>query len=173
MRILSIISLLGILWACDSEPRVLEKIDLTPAKLAYDANPEDTTLAKAYSVQLEKAAKQDLADSLAPYHLLKSAFILRSIPGYSLESINKFKEVGKRFPEHSVAAEASFQIAFTWDEFIGNKAEAMKSYEDFILNNPTHPLRQTAEEMVFLLKLADNPQDLIERLRQTNTESKE
>jgi hypothetical protein len=173
MRILFTLGLVALLVACNQEPKALEKIDITPAKLAYDAHPEDSSLARAYSVQLEKAAKQDLNDSISPYHLLKSAFILRSIPGESLEAINQFKEVVKRFPEHPVGAEASFQIAFTWDEFVGNKSEAMKSYEDFIAANPTHPLRQTAEEMVFLLNLADNPKDLIESLKMINTESKE
>jgi len=159
--------------ACKNEPKPIEKIDLGPAKLAYDTHPEDTSLTKAYAIELGRAAHQDMGDSLAPYHLLKSAFLIRSMPGKPLTSINDFKGVTKRFPEHPVGAEAAFQIAFTWDEFIGNKQEALKSYKAFIETHPTHPLRQTAEEMVFLLNLAENPSDLIDSLKKMNTESKE
>jgi hypothetical protein len=170
MKPLFFFFILAFVSSCQNEVKPLDNlIDVSKAEEAYLSDPSNEANAEEFADILKDAAYQNLKDSLAPYYLLKSALVYRSISGKELESIVKLQEVNKRFSGTNAGAEARFQEGFTWDEYIGNKEEAIKSYNQFIEEYPTHELRLTAEEMLMFLTDTIDPLERIELWKnQTN-----
>lgn len=174
MRILIAVAAISIIgWSCETNS-VKDDSQLQELEVAYKGNPEDTSIAMDFSIELKEVALAHKEDSISPFRLLQSALVERSIPGHELESIVSLRKVRDNYPNHEVAAEALFQEAFTWDEFVGNKDEAIKAYKEFKNRFPTHPRSATAQELLIILESDGSVLDLLDTWKEKeNTETEE
>lgn len=168
MRIFSCFLLLTVVAIGCAEVEQSYEAELLEWQTRYKAAPEDTAVTRQFANILFKAASAHPEDSLSPFRQLQSALLLRSLPGEELEAVVDMQKVRNRWPDHEIAAEALFQEAYTWDEFIGNKDEAKKTYDTFIKRFPTHPRSATAKELLFLLENNGNMLEVIDSWKQSS-----
>ena len=168
MRIFSFLLLIAALAVACAQADTSYEAELMEWQTRYKAAPEDTAVTRQFAQLLFKAATAHPEDSISPFRQLQSALLLRSLPGEELEAVVAMQKVRNRWPDHEIAAEALFQEAYTWDEFIGNKDEAKKNYDAFIKRFPTHPRSATAKELLFLLENNSNLLDVIDSWKQTS-----
>ena len=90
------------------------------------------------------------SDSLAPYHLMKSADIQRNIPGKALMAIQKYYILKNTYPQHELAAPALFMMGLTFDQNLHDSKRAAKVYQDFVNNYPQHKMATQAQDLLLL-----------------------
>jgi len=153
--------LVAMVWSCGTPENTKPETPKTLVELAENPQILDSLLTNADgSINIafsDSAARLYFAaynlnqkDSVAPYYLMKSADILRFVPGKALMAIKKYLQLSKQYPEHELAPLAFFMTGLTFDQNLNDQTRAALVYADFIEKYPEHPMAMEAKNLLAL-----------------------
>lgn len=122
----------------------------------------DTALAKKITKAYLKFVKVNPQDTMSPVYLSRSADIMKEIPELRLKSVNIYNRVFVEYPEHKLAARSIFMIGFVFDEKYNDSKRAIKAYDFFIENYPTHELAQQARDLKLM---RESDEDILDQIK--------
>jgi tetratricopeptide (TPR) repeat protein len=125
------------------------------------------SIAQDFVYGAENFALLNPKDSLSPVFLIDAATIARNL-GNTTETLELFKWVYEKFPNHKKAPEAMFYEAFTYDSDLKDYEKARTAYETFMEKNPDHPFVDQAKIMMDNLGKSD--EELLENLSKTKNQ---
>ncbi|MEM6397465.1 MAG: tetratricopeptide repeat protein [Bacteroidota bacterium] len=150
MRVL-LISPILFLFACGSPDKEL--------KADYENLTDETTgllnpdRSRAFLAKVDEFAKAySNNEELASEWLFKSGEVAQGIQDHE-KSLEIYQQILKDFPNGDRAADATFMIAFTYDENFNNKEKAREYYELFLTNYPEDDF---ADDASILLEMLNN-----------------
>lgn len=100
-------------------------------------------------------------DTLAALPLYRSAEVSRSI-GDPKRAIKTYQQVTERYPTFYKTAEASFMLAFSYDEDMNDLDRAKAAYESFLAKYPDHTFADDAA--MLLANLGKSDEEILREL---------
>jgi TolA-binding protein len=113
------------------EPAGLFPVDRGPRQRALD---EFSWVLTAYP---ETRAAADALFHSGTVHLLGRDY---------REAVRLFRRFVERYPEHALAAEATYLVGYTCERHLGDRAAALAAYEQVIRRYPGSPRAMDARE---------------------------
>lgn len=118
-------------------------------------------IAQEFLNAVENLAMVNPSDEGAPNFLIDGATIARNL-GDNQRTLELFRWVYEKFPNHPKAADAMFYEGFTYDSDLKDMEKAKVAYEAFMTKYPNHAFVEQAKIMVANLGKTD--EELLESL---------
>lgn len=156
------IILLAFLTNCNSIEKKIEDIANAESELLEVAN--DKEIAASQTEQLitmyEGFANDYPEDSLAPFYLFKAAELFRST-GSPTKAIDLYDSIRDEYEDFEKRPHCLFLKAFTYENEIGNAAQAKLHYQEFLQQYPNHELAESVEFSLQFLGLT--PEEIVKQ----------
>lgn len=118
-------------------------------------------IAQEFVTATSNFAMLNPTDSIAPNFLIDAATIARNM-GSTDKTLEFFRWVYQKFPNHPKASDAMFYEAFTYDSDLKDFEKAKVAYNAFINQNPKHSFVEQAQ--IMLSNLGKTDEELLESL---------
>jgi outer membrane protein assembly factor BamD (BamD/ComL family) len=129
-------------------------------------NPPDTALLRRFVHDAQDLAERFPADTLAPSYLFKAAELLHSTH-HTLQAMQLWQDLQKRFPQHPHSAHAAFMMGFSTENDLGDRDQALKFYQAFLQKHPNHHLADDAQLLMDNLRNRVSDDELIQGFEKT------
>lgn len=168
----SILMVAVLMTSCkDARTKQLEEITkldmLLMDGLRKDASKIDKPTAMTMIAASEKFVAQFPKDTAAARVLFKAAEINKGIGEFG-KAIKLWGDVNTNYPTYKRAGDATFMQAFTFDEDLHDKENAISYYKKFINNYPNHPLQTNAGQLLTMLEGGKELNDIIKEFEKKN-----
>ena len=166
------LSLVLLLSACkDARTKQYEEITKLNAALMEavkkDPTQVDKQAAKTLIEKSEAFVAQFPKDTVSAGLLFKAAELNSGIGEYG-KAIKIWGDVNTNYPTYKRAGDALFMQAFTFDEYLHDKDNAITYYKSFINNYPNHSMKANATQLLSLLEGGKDFNDIIKEFEQKN-----
>jgi tetratricopeptide (TPR) repeat protein len=151
----------------DLDAATIDKINELELRLGNTDIIEDTEAA-AELVQIMKGVSSARRGNIElPGKIRQAAEAAMFINEYQ-DAITLFNNLYQNYPDHTLAPFALFHIGFIHDEYIGDKATALKYYDTFLKKYPKHDYVKSINELK--LYIENTPLEVFEILKERGQE---
>ncbi len=161
-----------ILSSCtDARTKQLNEINRLDKILMDGIKKDVTKIDKETAKSLIEASETFVAqfpkDTASARILFKAAEINKGIGEYG-KAIKLWGDVHDQYPTFKRAGDALFMQAFTFDEDLHDKDNAITYYKKFIERYPEHPLKSNAGQLLTMLEGGKDLNDIIKEFEKKN-----
>lgn len=140
------LSIAVILFSCSNPQKEkvkkiteLEASVFDSSKLSLNKNTANELVRK-----YEEYANEYKTDTLSPMYLFKAGELSMSLND-GMNAMKLYKKVEKEFPDYKKAPVSIFLQAFLYENYLNDKENAKRLYNDFITKYPNHELVKDAK----------------------------
>jgi len=138
-----------------------DKIDEIGKRIFTDEAGFNKNIGQEFISAVENYAMFNPKSEKAPTFLIDAATIARNL-GSGGKTLELFRTVFERFPDHPKAGDALFYEAFTYDADLKDFKKAEAAYNNFMTKYPEHPFVDQAK--VMLQNLGKSDEELLKSL---------
>lgn len=145
----------------DGDTPLEDQIKEIGKRIFTDETGFDKAIGQEFITAVENFALLNPTSEKAPTFLIDAATIARNL-GSGGKTLELFRTVYERFPNHPKAGDALFYEAFTYDADLKDFKKAEAAYKKFMEKNPEHPFVDQAK--VMLQNLGKSDEELLKSL---------